>query len=147
MQTVISKDGTRIAFWRSGSGPPLLLVHGATADHTTTWRFVLPELEQHFAVYAMDRRARGSSGDTLPYDLQREAEDVVAVVESIGEPVNLLGHSYGGLCAIEAALLTENLRRLILYEGVPLRGSTSTRSDSSSDSRGCSRRATCRRCS
>lgn len=45
MQTVTSFDGTRIAFWRSGHGPPLLLVHGATADHTTTWRFVLPALE------------------------------------------------------------------------------------------------------
>jgi hypothetical protein len=44
MQTVISKDGTRIAFWKTGSGPPLLLVHGATADHTTTWRFVIREL-------------------------------------------------------------------------------------------------------
>jgi pimeloyl-ACP methyl ester carboxylesterase len=56
------------------------------------------------------------------HDLQREAEDVAAVVNSIGEPANLLGHSYGGLCASEAALLTPNLRRLILYEGVHLRG-------------------------
>lgn len=122
MQTVTSRDGTRIAFWRSGAGPPLLLVHGATADHTTTWRFVLPELERHFTVYAVDRRGRGGSGDAPAYDLQREAEDLAAVVDSIAEPVNLLGHSYGGLCAIEAALLTANLRRLILYEAVPLRG-------------------------
>jgi pimeloyl-ACP methyl ester carboxylesterase len=118
----MSGDGTRIAFWRSGAGPPLLLVHGATADHTTTWRFVRAALERHFTVYAMDRRGRGGSGDTLPYDLQREAEDIAAVVESIGAPVNLLGHSYGALCAFEASLLTENLRRLILYEGVPVRG-------------------------
>src|SRR5688572_32891339 len=59
MQTVTSRDGTRIAFWRSGAGPPLLLVHGATYDHTTAWRFVVPELEQQFTVYAMDRRGRG----------------------------------------------------------------------------------------
>src|SRR5687767_1129250 len=111
MQTVESRDGTRIAFWRSGSGPPLLLVHGATADHTTTWRFVLQEFERRFTVYAMDRRGRGCSGDSAAYDLQREAEDVVAVIDSIGEPVHLLGHSYGGLCAIEAALLTRNVRR------------------------------------
>jgi pimeloyl-ACP methyl ester carboxylesterase len=65
---------------------------------------------------------RGGSGDAPAYDLQREAEDVAAVVDSIGEPVSVLGHSYGGLCAVEAALLTSNLRRLILYEGVPLRG-------------------------
>lgn len=122
MHTVTSKDGTSIAFWRSGSGRPLLLVHGATADHTTTWRFVLPMLEQRYTVYAMDRRGRGGSGDSPAYDLQREAEDVAAVVDSIGEPVSVLGHSYGGLCAIESALLTAKLHRLILYESVPLAG-------------------------
>lgn len=122
MQTVTSRDGTRIGFWRSGAGPPLLLVHGATADHTTTWRFVLPLLERHFTVYAMDRRGRGGSGDAPAYDLQREAEDVASVVDSIAEPVSVLGHSYGALCAIEAALLTANLHRLILHEGVPLHG-------------------------
>jgi pimeloyl-ACP methyl ester carboxylesterase len=70
----------------------------------------------------MDRRGRGGSGDSAAYDLQREAEDIVAIIDCIGEPVNLLGHSFGGLCAFEAALLTANLRRLILYEAVPLRG-------------------------
>lgn len=123
METVRSRDGTSIAFWRSGSGPPLVLVHGATADHTTTWRFVRGELERHFTLFAMDRRGRGGSGDALSYDLQREAEDIAAIVDSIGGPADLIGHSYGGLCAIEAALLTRNLRRLILYEAVPLRGS------------------------
>jgi pimeloyl-ACP methyl ester carboxylesterase len=122
MEKVTSKDGTSIAFWRSGEGPPLLLVHGATADHTTTWRFVRPKLERHFTVYAMDRRGRGGSGDAPDYKLQREAEDVAAVVDAINEPVNVLGHSYGGLCALHAALITPNLRRLIVYEGVPLRG-------------------------
>jgi len=122
MHTIASKDGTRIAFWRSGVGPPLLLVHGATADHTTTWRLVLPELERRFTVYAMDRRGRGGSGDSAVYEFGREAEDVAAVIDSVGEPVNVLGHSHGALCALEAALLTANLRRAILYEGVPLRG-------------------------
>ena len=122
MQTVMSKDGTRIAFWRSGGGPPLLLVHGSTADHTTTWRLVLPALERKFTVYAMDRRGRGGSGDSPAYELLREAEDVAAVIESIGEPVNVLGHSQGALYALEAALLTAKMRRAILYEGVPLRG-------------------------
>lgn len=123
MDMVTSADGTRIAYWRSGSGPPLVLVHGATADPTTTWPIVRPALEVRYAVYAMDRRGPGGSGDGAGYTLEREAEDVAAVVDSIGEPVAVLGHSYGALCAIEAALLTTNLRRLILYEGVPLRGS------------------------
>jgi pimeloyl-ACP methyl ester carboxylesterase len=123
---VSSRDGTGIAYWQSGKGPPLLLIHGATADHTTTWRFVLPELERHFTVYAMDRRGRGGSGDAPTYDLQREAEDVAAVIDEVfnasGERVHVLGHSYGAFCAIEAALLTHNIYRLILYEGVPLYG-------------------------
>lgn len=127
LQTVTSRDGTRIAFWRSGAGPPLLLVHGALADHTTTWRFVLPELERRFTVYAMDRRGRGGSGDSLAYDLQREAEDVAAVVNAIGGPVSVLGHSHGGHCAIEAALLTANVHRLVIYEAVPLRGADDVR--------------------
>jgi pimeloyl-ACP methyl ester carboxylesterase len=122
MLTVASRDGTRIAFWRSGVGPPLLLVHGATADHSTTWRFVLPQLEKRFTVYVMDRRGRGASGDSPDYHLHREAEDIAAVVDSVGEPVSVVGHSYGGLCALEASLLTDNLRRLVLYEAVPLRG-------------------------
>src|SRR5687768_14900680 len=122
MHTVTSRDRTRIAFWHRGSGPPLLLVHGATASHATTWRLVLPELERRFTVYAMDRRGRGGSGDAVEYHIQREAEDVVAVIQSIDAPVNLLGHSYGGLCAIEAALLTNRIQRLLLYEAVPLHG-------------------------
>lgn len=122
LDTAISADGTRIAFWRSGSGLPLLLVHGATADHTTTWRVVLPALEERFAVCAMDRRGRGDSGDSASYELAREAEDIVAVLEAMGEPAFVLGHSFGALGAIEASLRTSLMRRLILYEGVPVRG-------------------------
>lgn len=124
MLTVESADGTPIAYWRTGSGPSLLLVHGATADHTTTWRFVIDSLEQYFTVYAMDRRGRGGSGDGSSYDLQREAEDVAAVVDAIGGRVSVIGHSYGGLSAIEASRLTNNIERLVLYEGVPLNGGT-----------------------
>lgn len=122
METVTSADGTRIAVSRGGAGPPLVLVHGGTYDHATAWRFVAAGLETHFTVHAMDRRGRGGSGDSSAYELRREAEDVAAVVDSIGGPVNLLGHSYGALCAFEATLLTANVRRLILYEGVPLDG-------------------------
>jgi pimeloyl-ACP methyl ester carboxylesterase len=120
MTTVTSKDGTSIAYWKTGEGPPLLLVHGTTADHSTTWRFVLSDLEKIFTVYAMDRRGRGSSGDGPEYHLQREAEDVAAVIDAIGKPVHVLGHSYGGLCSFEASLLTLNINKMILYEGVSL---------------------------
>lgn len=115
METVTSRDGTPIAYWRSGSGPPLVLVHGTTADHSR-WAGVLPELERHYTVYAVDRRGRGGSGDTAPYAIEREFEDVAAVVDAIAEPVVLLGHSYGAICSLEASLLTENVRKLILYE-------------------------------
>ena len=115
METIRSSDGTRIAYQRSGQGSPLLLVHGTTADHTR-WAPVLPAFEQHFTVYALDRRGRGGSGDAEQYAIEREFEDVAAVVDSIGEPVNLLGHSYGATCSLEAARRTAHLRKLVLYE-------------------------------
>lgn len=124
MEKITSLDGTLIGFQRSGAGPPLLLVHGGTADHTR-WSSTLPKFEQHFTVYVMDRRGRGWSGDSPDYDLMREVEDVAAMVEAIAEPTYLLGHSFGGLCSLEASLLTDKVRKLILYEpplpsGVPM---------------------------
>jgi pimeloyl-ACP methyl ester carboxylesterase len=121
-EIVTSADGTRIACWRSGEGPPLVLVHGTAADHGR-WRAVLPAFEQRFAVCAVDRRGRSGSGDSDGYAIEREFEDVAAVVDSLGEPVALLGHSYGGLVALEAALLTEKVRRLVLYDpGIEVEG-------------------------
>lgn len=114
-----SRDGTPIAHWRSGRGPALVLVHGATADHTR-WETVLPLLEPHVTVHAVDRRGRGASGDTADYRTEREAADVAAVVDAVadesGGPVDVLGHSYGAICALEATLLTRAMRRLVLYE-------------------------------
>ena len=115
METMRSTDGTKIAYQRSGTGSPLVLVHGTTADHTR-WAPVLSAFEQHFTVYAVDRRGRGGSGDVEPYDIEREFEDIVALVNSIEEPVFLLGHSYGALCSLEAALRTARVRKLVLYE-------------------------------
>lgn len=115
MDKVRSKDGTLIAYERSGSGPSLVLVHGTSADHTR-WASVLPMLEQKFTVYALDRCGRGQSGDSEVYSIEREYEDIAAVVSSIREPVNLLGHSYGALICLEAALLVTNLNKLVLYE-------------------------------
>jgi pimeloyl-ACP methyl ester carboxylesterase len=125
MQKITSKDGTSIAYQRSGVGTPLVLVHG-TGGAYSRWLPLLPALEPHFSVYAVDRRGRGESGGSDAYAIDREFEDTAAVVDSIGEPVNLLGHSYGAMCALEAALLTRNLRKLVLYEppiaveGVPI---------------------------
>lgn len=112
---VRSKDGTSIAYDRTGSGIPLVLVHGTGGDHTR-WAPILPALEQHFSVYTVDRRGRGQSGDSPDYSLEKEFEDIAVVVNSIEGQVNLLGHSYGALCALEAALRVTNLRKLILYE-------------------------------
>src|SRR5581483_11512741 len=110
---VSSPDGARLAVWRSGEGPPLVLVHGTTVSHSD-WLPVLPALRRQFTVYAMDRRGIGASEDAEPYALEREFEDVAAVVESVGEPVFLLGHSFGALCSLEAALRTKNIRKLVL---------------------------------
>jgi pimeloyl-ACP methyl ester carboxylesterase len=112
---VVSSDGTPIAVWRSGAGRPLLLVHGTTADHTR-WARISPMLESSFTVYAMDRRGRGGSGDAAEYSIEHEGEDVAAVVDWVGEPVNMLGHSYGAICCIEGALRTRNVEKLVLYE-------------------------------
>jgi pimeloyl-ACP methyl ester carboxylesterase len=121
-RTVSSRDGTRIAVFTSGTGPPLVLVHGASADHTT-FRVVGPILGERFTVHAIDRRGRGASGDTPPYSIEREFEDVAAVASALamesGAPVDAVGHSYGGRCALGAALLTDDIRRVVSYEGAP----------------------------
>ena len=114
-ERAVSADGTPIAIWRSGEGPPLVLVHGAAADHSR-WAPVLPALGERYTVLAIDRRGRGQSGDADEYAIEREYEDVAAVVESARDGVTVLGHSYGGICALEAALLTHTVRRLVLYE-------------------------------
>ncbi len=96
-----------------------MLVHGSSADHSR-WETVFPLLEPHATVYAVDRRGRGASGDAAVYSLEAEAADIAAVVDTVaaatGGPVDLLGHSYGAQCALEAALLTGGIRRLALYE-------------------------------
>lgn len=125
MQKIRSQDGTPIAYQQTGAGEPLVLVHGMGGSYLR-WAPVLPALEQQFTVYAVDRRGRGESVDTTDYAIEREFQDVATLVNSIGEGVNLLGHSFGGICALEAALLIPHLRSLILYEpplpvpGVPI---------------------------
>ena len=122
MKTVTSADGTSIACHPSGAGPALVLVHGTAAANPRAWP-AFAGLEKHFTVYAMDRRGRGESGDAASYAMEGEFEDIAAVLDAIPEPANLLGHSLGGLFALEAALLTGNVRRMILYEPLlPARG-------------------------
>ncbi|MDP9482232.1 MAG: alpha/beta hydrolase [Chloroflexota bacterium] len=120
--TTTSADGTPIAWFRSGDGPPLVLVHGATADHTA-WRTAGPLLATSHTLYAIDRRGRGASGDTATYAIAREYEDVAAIVDAValaeGRPVDVVGHSFGGRVGLGAALLTPHLRRLVVYEGAP----------------------------
>lgn len=123
MKLITSKDGAPIACWQGGIGMPLLLVHGTSGDHSM-WAATLTELQQHCSVWTMDRRGRGHSGDSDNYVLERECEDVATVVDAIGGSVNLLGHSFGGLCALEASLLTANINKLMLYEpSISLAGS------------------------
>ena len=99
-----------------------MLIHGAAADHTT-FRVVGPMFAERHAVHEVDRRGRGASADASGYDIRREFEDVAAVVEAIadeaGSPVDVVGHSYGGRVGLGGALLTSNLRRLVVYEGAP----------------------------
>jgi pimeloyl-ACP methyl ester carboxylesterase len=129
---VPSLDGTRIARFRDGSGPPIVLVHGTTADHTT-FRVLAPRLASGLTTEAIDRRGRGASGDTAPYSIEREFEDIVAVAEvlaaEVGRPVPVLGHSYGGRCALGAALRTAAIDRVICYEGAPAPPGRSYRPD------------------
>jgi pimeloyl-ACP methyl ester carboxylesterase len=116
---VRSIDGTRIGYRTSGTGRPLVLVHGATAD-STAMSLLTPLLEPHFTVHTVDRRGRGHSGDAPDYDIGLEFADVAAVVDEVarasGRTVCLYGHSYGAVCALGAALLTPNVEQLFLYE-------------------------------
>ncbi len=119
---VVAPDGTPIAVFSTGDGPPLILVHGASADHTT-FRVVGPLLAASFTVHAIDRRGRGASGDGAGYAIEREFEDVAAVADVVagesGVAADVAGHSYGGRCALGAALRTEAIRRVVSYEGAP----------------------------
>jgi pimeloyl-ACP methyl ester carboxylesterase len=122
MRKFASRDGTVLACDESGQGPPLLLVHG-TGGARQRWQPILPALNRHFSVLTLDRRGRGGSGDGPAYAIEREFDDVAAIIDGLDEAAYLLGHSYGALCSLEAALLTRNLKKLVLYEPpLPLPG-------------------------
>ena len=113
--SVKSKDGTRIAVECTGKGPSLLIVHGGTGDRSR-WQPLLPLFASHFTVCAMDRRGHGASEKGTNYSLKKEFDDVAAVVNTRQGPVFVLGHSLGGVCALEAAFLTKKISKLVLYE-------------------------------
>jgi pimeloyl-ACP methyl ester carboxylesterase len=117
MSHVTSKDGTTIAYERSGSGPALILVDGALCSRGFgPSPKLVPLLAPHFTVYAYDRRGRGQSADTHPYARAREVEDIAALVEAAGGPAFLLGLSSGGALALEAAASGLPVRKVVAYE-------------------------------
>lgn len=111
---VRSADGTAIGFVELGSGPPLVIAHGSvsTAEH---WLAVAMHLADRFTCHVMDRCGRGRSGDHPEHAIEREAEDIRAVLEAAGPGAHLLGHSYGAICTLEAARMAPPTR-LVLYE-------------------------------
>lgn len=113
-------DGIDLVYRSVGAGPHVLLLHGTSTDHTT-WEPVQSALAEHFQLSILARRGRCGSGDSLPYVLQREFEDVATLADALGGPVDIVGHSFGALCALEGALRSTNVRRLVLYES-PLPG-------------------------
>jgi pimeloyl-ACP methyl ester carboxylesterase len=95
MHSIQSRDGTPIRYFRRGHGPAILLIHGTAADHSR-WAPVVPALQRHFTVYAMDRRGRGGSGDAALYRMDDEFADVAAVAAAIdGGPGSRVGIGKG----------------------------------------------------
>src|SRR6266516_6708 len=116
MRNVRSSDGTSIAFDRSGQGPALILVAGATATREAE-AAISAHLSPHFTVFAYDRRGRGDSGDTLPYAVEREVEDIQALITEAGGSAFVFGHSSGAILALDAARLpAPSITKLSVYE-------------------------------
>lgn len=118
---VTSKDGTRIGYDRAGKGPVLVLCSGALSERSDLARFAAL-LTEHFTVLNFDRRGRGQSGDTPPYAVEREVEDIAALLDSVAEDsagakAYAFGHSSGAVLALEAAArLPERIAKAVLFE-------------------------------
>jgi pimeloyl-ACP methyl ester carboxylesterase len=115
IQHVTSKDGTSIAYTREGNGPALILVGGGAVDRSENVPLAA-ELAAHFTTYNYDRRGRGDSGEVLPYAVEREIEDLGALIDVAGEPAHLYGASSGGALAMEAAAAGLPVRSVAVYE-------------------------------
>ena len=111
----VSNDGTRIAFDRLGEGPPVVLISGIFCTRTTT-QALAEELAQRFSVINYDRRGRGESTDTAPYAVEREIEDLGALIAEAGGAASVYGHSSGAGLALNGAAAGLPIERLILHE-------------------------------
>jgi pimeloyl-ACP methyl ester carboxylesterase len=117
MNKVISKDGTPIAYEKSGEGPALILVDGALCSRQFgPMPKLAPLLARRFTVFTYDRRGRGDSGDTQPYAKERELEDLDALIQAAGGSAFVVGLSSGGGLALEAAARGLNITKLVAYE-------------------------------
>src|ERR1700730_19273356 len=115
--TALSKDGTPIAFDRIGNGPPVILVDGALCYRGMGQSGQLAELlAQYFTVFTYDRRGRGARGETAPYAVEREVEDIAALLSEAGGAAFLWGMSSGAVLALEAATRLNGIKKLALYE-------------------------------
>ena len=116
-QSVLSRDGTPIACERRGQGHPLILVDGALCSRTMGPSGPLAKaLENHFTVFRYDRRGRGDSGDTPPYAVEREVDDIDSVLRAAGGEAYVWGMSSGAMLALMAATRLPGIRKLALYE-------------------------------
>jgi pimeloyl-ACP methyl ester carboxylesterase len=117
VRKVLSKDGTAIAFDRIGNGPPVILVDGALCYRGMGQSGQLADLlAQHFTVFTYDRRGRGGSGDTAPYAVEREVEDIAVLLREAGGAAFVWGMSSGAVLALEAANRLSGIKKLALYE-------------------------------
>jgi pimeloyl-ACP methyl ester carboxylesterase len=113
-----SHDGTQIAYETTGSGPPLILVGGAFCDHTApvAGTPIAALLAPRFTVVTFDRRGRGDSTNTPPYTIDREVDDIAALITALGGSASIYGHSSGAVLALEAAIRRLPIDRIALYE-------------------------------
>ncbi|MPZ25930.1 MAG: alpha/beta fold hydrolase [Micromonosporaceae bacterium] len=115
MKRVTSKDGTSIGYERAGRGPAVILVGGGAVDRSDNAPLAA-ELARHLTVYNYDRRGRGDSGDTPPYAVARELEDLEALITEAGGTAHLYGSSSGGALALEAAAAGLPVSSVAVYE-------------------------------
>ena len=115
-ETTVSRDGTRIAFDRYGQGSPIITVVGAFNERPTAAPLAKWLADKGFLVVTYDRRGRGDSGDTLPYSVDREIEDLGALIEAVGGRAGVFGFSSGAMLGVQAAARGLAMRRLALYD-------------------------------